>query len=388
MDSETRLSVRVAKSWLYLLPLWVGTLLASVTISHRMTVLDGHPMGWGELFRLSIPYYMSWVLILTPVTAYLAWRFPLEPKRFRRHIPIHLVALFVLTFLDGALLFVLEGFQSRRNPSAGVAWSLEVNFLQGLLDDIFAYGVIAASVMVVSYYQKLAKEQIQSLQLKSQLATAQLAVLENQLQPHFLFNALHVISALIYQDARAADKVIEHLGDLLRMSLARTDAYEISLREELSLLDKYLEIQKIRFPDRLSVNLSAPAEVLDAQVPHFMLQLLVENAIKHGIGPRVDPGLVDIQIHQGAGLLYINVTNDGPSNNTEMQSQNNGVGLNNLRARLGTLYGDGELLQMTRLPDHRTQVSVAIPFKVIKKPFETVSDHAPDHEWSRRVAKV
>lgn len=376
MDSETRLSVRVARSWLYLLPLWIVTMLTSVTISHRMTVLDGHPMGWGELFRLSFPYYLPLVGLLTPVTAYLAWRFPLEPKRFRRHIPIHLTALFVLTFLDGVLLYVFQGFKSTRNPSAGAAWSLEVNFLQGVLDGIFAYGVIAASVTVVSYYQKLGREQIKSLQLKSQLATAQLAVLETQLQPHFLFNALHVISALIYQDVQSADKVIEHLGDLLRMSIARTEAYEISLQEELSLLDKYLEIQKIRFPDRLSVNLSVPDEALEAQVPHFLLQLLVENAIKHGIGPRPEPGLVDIRIHCDGGRLYISVTNDGPANISESKSLHNGVGLKNIQARLRTLYGDGELLKMIRVPDHRTQVSVTIPLKLIKKQLGAASERS------------
>jgi two-component system, LytTR family, sensor kinase len=193
-------------------------------------------------------------------------------------------------------------------------------------------------------------------------------VLKMQLHPHFLFNTLNAISELIHRDPESADRMLTDLSDLLRLSFENLEVQEIPLKQELEFLEKYVEIEQMRFHDRLSVNMNIEAEALDASVPNMILQPLVENAIKHGIAPRSSGGRVDINAVRSNGHLQIEVTDDGlgvPFGDLENLPE--GVGLSNTRRRLRHLYGDRHKFELTKLERGGVGVSLEIPFKVISE---------------------
>jgi LytS/YehU family sensor histidine kinase len=183
-----------------------------------------------------------------------------------------------------------------------------------------------------------------------------------QLNPHFLFNTLHAISALVHKDVEAADRMIARLSDLLRYALESTDAQEVPLRQELGFLNRYLEIEQTRFGDRLTVRLDIAPETLDALVPNLVLQPLVENAIRHGIEPRAKPGRIDLRARRENGRLKLEVCDNGvglPSGRIPEE----GVGLSNTRARLQQLYGEGHCFELGDAPGGGLMVSVELPFR-------------------------
>jgi hypothetical protein len=182
----------------------------------------------------------------------------------------------------------------------------------------------------------------QALQLGEQraaLAQAQLQALRSQLQPHFLFNSLHTVSALMHYDVPAADRVLNRLGEVLRASLRSGDCASVPLHRELAFLRAYLEIEQVRFEQRLQVQWAVPEGLYDEPVPPFILQPLVENAIKHGVAPRADGGAIVVRAYRQHDALVLEVENDGPA--AAPPAPGFGIGLGNTRARLEALYGQG-----------------------------------------------
>src|SRR5262249_40591374 len=182
--------------------------------------------------------------------------------------------------------------------------------------------------------------ELKASQLEARLAQAQLQALKMQLHPHFLFNTLHAISALMRKDVEEADRMITRLSDLLRLTLENVGAQEATLRQELEILGRYLEIEQRRFGDRLQVKMEIEPETLDARAPNLILQPLVENAIRHGIAPRSAPGLIEIRASRAGDKLELQVRDNGvglPTDHREPIKE--GVGLANTRARLEQLYG-------------------------------------------------
>jgi len=187
-----------------------------------------------------------------------------------------------------------------------------------------------------------------------------------QLHPHFLFNTLHSISALVHKNADAADKMIARLGDFLRLTLENSGAQEVSLQEELEFLKCYLEIERIRFEDRLSVQLAIDPEALDARLPNLILQPIVENAIRHGISRRTSAGRIEIEAHRLNGTLQVQVTDNGPGLASDSNSGTivkAGVGLANTQARLKQLYGDRHRLDLSNATSGGLTVILEIPFR-------------------------
>ena len=185
-----------------------------------------------------------------------------------------------------------------------------------------------------------------------------------RLNPHFLFNTLNAVSALMHPDVRAANRMMTRLSDLLRLSLETSAAQEVPLKLELDFLDRYLEIQRARFPDRLHVNLDVQPEALDALVPNFILQPLVENAIRHGIARRSAPGSVEIAARRVNGLVEIAVRDNGagfPAGRYVLPRE--GVGLANTRARLRHLYGAAHRFELRNVPAGGAEVLIVIPFR-------------------------
>jgi LytS/YehU family sensor histidine kinase len=208
--------------------------------------------------------------------------------------------------------------------------------------------------------------------LNAQLAQAQLQSLKMQLHPHFLFNALHSISELIHSDPLAAERMVVGLSDLLRRSLANSSTLEVPLRSELELTELYLEIEKMRFDERLSVEIRVTDETRDALVPNLILQPLVENAIKHGISRRPGQGRLVIESDRSGDILVITIRDNGAGLDTEKGPIVEGVGLTTTRARLAKLYGTRQSFHFLRRPGG-TEAVMKLPFKIdstLKVPHE------------------
>lgn len=217
---------------------------------------------------------------------------------------------------------------------------------------MLTYWVIVLLSHAFNYYNSYRKGELKASQLRAQLAQSQLEALKMQLQPHFLFNTLHSISALLNQDISAARSMIARLGDFLRLTLENTGTQEVTLQQEMEFLDRYLEIERIRFQDRLTTFVQVDPEVLDVRVPNLILQPIVENAMRHAIANR-NRGRIEIIAGANNGMLRIQVKDNGPGLRAVPALGNqsrHGVGLANTKARLDGLYGSAHRLELANEP--------------------------------------
>jgi two-component system LytT family sensor kinase len=235
------------------------------------------------------------------------------------------------------------------------------NFSEG----IGIYMLIALISYAFGYYRRYRESQLKTLQLEAQLSHAQLQALKMQLHPHFLFNTLHSISALLNKDPESARKMITRLGDFLRLTLENSGSQEVTLEQEITFLRCYLEIERIRFQDRLVTRLDVSEQTLDAKVPNLILQPIVENAIRHGIAPRSSPGLIEIEAKRRNSTLRIQVRDNGPGLPNHRTSENmfkKGLGLANTEKRLEQLYGAAHRFDLNDHPEGGLVVTLEIPF--------------------------
>lgn len=323
------------------------------------------PIRWQRIFLVELIYAYIWAG-LTPFILWLARRFPIERWNWVRSLMVHLgVSLFIgfaTRVLHDLMLFSLLA------DSGG---SFSVSRLLMSVYFMTDYGVmIYWLILLISYafdYQRRYREgEVRATRLEAQLAQAQLQALKMQLHPHFLFNTLHSISALVHKDPDAADKMIARLGDFLRLTLDNSGAQEVSLQQELEFLKCYLEIERIRFADRLTVQMDIEPQTLDARLPNLILQPIVENAIRHGISPRTGPGRIEIEARRLNGNLQVQVTDNGPgipsASNTGAIIKE-GVGLANTQARLKQLYGNDHRLDLSNAAGGGLTVILEIPFR-------------------------
>jgi two-component system LytT family sensor kinase len=225
-------------------------------------------------------------------------------------------------------------------------------------------GLIALAFNAIEHYNESRSRREREANLRTQLAQAELTVLRMQIQPHFLFNALHAVSAVMAVDVDRARRTLVQLGDLLRSALTHADTQEVRLDEELAFLEKYLEIQRIRFEDRLTVDVLVEPGAVSALVPTLLLQPLVENALRYGVERRTGPGLVRIRAERRGMDLHLEVADDGPGlPETRDASEGFGVGLSNTRARLAQLYGEAQCLDLATAAEGGLAVRIVIPFR-------------------------
>jgi sensor histidine kinase YesM len=241
-------------------------------------------------------------------------------------------------------------------------------FTLNVIDDISGtFLPIVIMAHTVSYYRRFRERELRSSQLENQLANAHLQALKSKLQPHFLFNTLHSISALMHRDVKAADMMMSRLGDLLRMSLENDGAQETTLRRELEFVNAYLQIEVVRFGDRLVTSFEVPDGILDAEIPQLLLQPLVENAIKHGISKSSAKG--EIQISAKRSNSHLELSNSGPPlPETAAFRLAKGFGLRATKERLETLYGADHVLEIKEKLEGGADVFVRIPFRVYTRP--------------------
>jgi LytS/YehU family sensor histidine kinase len=210
----------------------------------------------------------------------------------------------------------------------------------------------------------LRERELRASQLQGQLEKARLQALKSQLQPHFLFNCLNSISALMLTNVEAADRMITRLGDLLRISLETAGTQMTTLSRELEFVNCYIEIEKVRFEERLKVTVDIAPETLDASVPHLLLQPLVDNAIKHGISRLVGGGEIWISATQDDTDLHLEVRDNGPGLLDPSNFQSGGMGLRITKERLETIYGQNQSMELIPLQEGGMVARVSIPFQV------------------------
>jgi sensor histidine kinase YesM len=237
--------------------------------------------------------------------------------------------------------------------------------LSDFLVAIFVYGIILTFAHAQNYYKQYREGELKASQLEAQLAQAQLHALKMQLHPHFLFNTLNSISALQLEDVRAAQKMTARLGDFLRLTLESVGVQEVTLKREIEFLKCYLDIERVRFGQRLATRIQIEPETLDARVPNLILQPIVENAIRHGIAPRTAPGHLDISAKRMDGKLCMQIKDNGAGLSPLARRDGlfqEGLGLQNTRARLSRLYGADYCFELVNAQEGGLVVSLQIPF--------------------------
>ncbi|HYH86689.1 MAG TPA: histidine kinase [Pyrinomonadaceae bacterium] len=306
----------------------------------------------------SLAWQMSAVYVFalsTPLVLWLARRFRIERALWRRSLVVHFLAGTAIAAAWAMCHIVIDSsFGSRIKFTPD---NLARHVLVLLDKELLVYWIIVVISHAVDYYQRYREGELRASQ-------AQLQALKMQLHPHFLFNALHSISALVHSDPEAADKMIARLGDFLRLTLETSAAQEVPLRQELEFLNCYLEIERIRFQDRLTTHIEVDPQVLDCSVPNLILQPVVENAIRHGVAPRSAPGHIEIRAERHGHLLRLQVRDNGaglPANNSRRACVG-GVGLSNTRARLSQLYGASHRFELANDPRGGAVATIEIPF--------------------------
>jgi len=316
----------------------------------------GPPLSWPRVGRLFEDVWL-WAAY-TPAILAMAARFPLDDRTvWARRLPLHLGAALLTALLDAGAAALLQPLLGP-NPSPGF-----VGFLaHGATLSVLSYASVVAFGHALRYHRLWLERQVRAAELERQLALTRLSALTAQLRPHFLFNALHTVAALVRAgEAQAAVRTIASLGDLLRLSL-REGLPEVALRDEMAFAARYLEVEGTRFRGRLEVHMEVAPAVEGALVPRFLLQPLVENAVRHGIEQNAAPGSVEIRAGREGEALAIEVRDTGPGPGPRPASRADGVGLANTRERLARLYGSRQRLELGPAPGGGTRVRVELPF--------------------------
>ena len=362
---------------------FVGVLFVVPLIAQALA--DAREIPWSRVTS-DLLSWCIWGLLLPPIW-WLSVRFPWRRDRLLRWIPIHLAGGLVISAVFVVLLEVkdevvaaLDGagaafsplgppggtVSSPLGPPGGTGfdpWRDLPGYLYGGFElFLLPYFAVVASVHAFGYFQRRRRRELNVSRLETRLVQAHLEVLRMQLRPHFLFNTLNAISALMRRDVDAADRMIALLSDLLRMSLDHDERHQVSLDHELEFLNRYLAIEQIRFRDRLEVEIDVEPECLAAQVPRLILQPLVENSIRHGIAMRSAAGRVAIRGRRAGDRLTLVVWDDGPGipDGTALRE---GIGLTNTRARLDQFYGGDHRFELRNAAAGGLEVHLEIPFE-------------------------
>jgi signal transduction histidine kinase len=320
------------------------------------------PKMW-HLLALNTTYWYAWAA-LVPGMLFLARRYPFERLRWRRAAAVHSGGVVVFVLAHAVLtVSIREVLAVPFGISLG-SWWLEFQRLFFLNFDweMMTYWAVVGLSHALDYHNEAQERALAAARLETALAEAQLQALQRQLHPHFLFNTLHTISALMHRDTEAADAMLARLSDLLRLTLDRLGVQEVSLKEELDFLEKYLEIERTRFGDRLVVDMQIEPETLDIPVPNLVLQPLVENAMRHGIATRIGGGRLQIVARRTGSRLWMMVRDNGPGlPKAKLEAFNHGVGLSNTRLRLEHLYPGDHRFEFHEPSDGGLAVTIEIP---------------------------
>ena len=339
---------------------WTLVGLAFASQFYLSSTLLGRSVTWGQAIGYSLGDWYVWAVLSIPILL-LARRYPPEGAHPWRTAGIHLAAALVCSLVY-VLLRSLVGVAHGRLLDEPVTFAevFRPLLVRTFPFNLLIYGVIVTISHAIDYYRKYHERTVHALELEKHLTEARLQSLLRQLKPHFLFNTLNGIASLMHSDVNAADRMLVRLSELLRLTMHHPGQPLTKLRDEVAFIEKYLEIERIRFRDRLTARVEADAAVLDAEVPSLILQPLVENAIRHGIEPRPGPGRIEIGARREAGRVVLTVRDNGAGQPPGGFTRE-GIGLANTRARLRELYGDAHGFTLANHPEGGLEITIRLP---------------------------
>ena len=366
-----------SRGWAWIAAIWC----AGAFFDASQTLFTMHAVGVGKAWlRPFLVVFVSWLpwALATPFVIELARRWPpLGVPSLAARSPIvrgkifaamslHLVAFAAFSVTaegwSAFLRVIFNPWHWSSPPTFVNAWSDLL--VEQLMMFVIAYALILMATYVVDSREKMARQMTETARLNEELSRAQLAVLRGQMDPHFMFNTLNSIASLVYdQRGEAAVGMIVGLSEFLRRASEDSHRAQVTLREEVEYLQRYIDIQKVRFGDRLRVSVDIPDELLATQVPNLLLQPLVENAIKHGVSKRRSGGEIRVAGMCRDGTLHLTVYNDGPWVQEDLAVAPHRVGLGNLRTRLQILHGGRSELVLQPAEAGGIEVIVTLPLK-------------------------
>jgi len=352
--------------WIALI--WSAFALANATEPVILIRAEGMQRPQLRVFLIVFLGWLAWAAS-TPFVIWLGRRFPLVRARPFSSWSIHLAACAVINLACAGwntwlrIVLPLSPGGVSHVSFVGATFS---TFFSDFYLSVLLYAAVLAITYTLDSRRKLAFQAMEEARLNEQLSKAQLDALRRQLEPHFMFNTLNAVAGLV-RDKRndAAVEIIAKLSDLLRRVLDDSDQQRVALGEEMEFLEKYLEIQKVRFAERLKVTLDVPKELLAAQLPGLILQPIVENAIEHGIATRTEGGIIRIAASRADSVLIISICNDGPELPVDREQLHQGIGISNVWARLKNLYGDACALRIDNRAAGGVEVSISVPYSSV-----------------------
>jgi two-component system, LytTR family, sensor kinase len=340
--------------------IWLVVAVVAILQSATQLVhMRAAPRNW-ILVALTFLGWMVWAA-LTPPIVRLTRRVPVERARIARALAVHFVAAFACVLVLMIFWEVLSrALVAVTGVTASGFWRTLLNPVGHAMVGIVTYGCIVAAVTAHDAVERSHRAAVTTARLERDVAQARELAIKMQVHPHFLFNTLHAVSVLITEDPATARSMVVHLGDFLRATLERAGRAEVTLREELELLTHYLDVERLRFGDRLAVDVAAGDDVLEAYVPDLVLQPLAENAIKHGVSTRTGVHRVSVRAARRGTRLELTVDDDGAGSIPHEVRE--GVGLRSTRQRLAHLYGDDCALTLAPRPDGGARATVSLPY--------------------------
>ncbi len=348
--------------WVVVLSCWLILAVASAEPLHRQLAARGVPLTVDDL---RIGQAIDWAVwaVLLPVAFATLDRLPLRRGVWLKHLVGWIAAAFVFGAVHAVLSWPLIHLAANLlGIPAQVLSAPELRLTQLALDDAQNFGLVVAAYVALQWIHRSRAEQSRAREVERSLREARLHALALELQPHFLFNTLNGIAALVRSDPRTAERMVVALSDLLRLTLDSGKAGQLPLGEELRQLDLYLGLQQMRHGSRLTVRKEVPGDLEPARVPPMLLQPLVENALSHGIGGRPGPGTLSLRAWREGDGLWLSVEDDGMGIPEGGPTQE-GIGLSNTRARLAALYPDDHEFRIEPRPEGGTRVLIRMPYQ-------------------------
>jgi len=353
--------------WGFIFGIWMLLGIFSSVNLYFIEAREDNPINWFTAFVWAMPDMLIWAFF-TPVIALLLTRFPLERGSWKRSMLVHALVGFSFPLIHG----IIDAF-----VNAAIYWSYGLSFSFGhsisahityeYFQMVIIYWLVVSVLTGIRYYQQFRERELRAAQLESQLSQAQLQALRMQLNPHYLFNSLNAVSALVEDEPKKARELLANLGDLLRTSLEGEQDNFVPLENELRFIRSYLDVERVRLGERLHVEFEIDPKTETALVPNLILQPLVENAIRHGIAPHVENGDVRILAELEGDRLILSIFDNGKGIevfNGNGQMYEEGVGIRNTRERLKVIYGERASFQLNSLESGWTESRVTLPLQM------------------------
>lgn len=337
------------RTWVLFLMGWAALALLFAPETYVYFLFGGRSIDWRETLSLTV-VNAAVALIFLPLIVWLTRTYPIERKTWPRAMLIHLPACLLFS-ISHSCLYWLACYASH-----SVGRTLFFRFQPNLL----TYWAIVGFTQALDYFQRYTERE-------RQLARAQLLLLKSQLHPHFLFNTLHTVSAMMHEDVAAADHMVNRLSELLRITLDNIGVHEVPLRHELDFVKKYVEIEQVRYSDAFHLETNIDPSTLDALVPSMVLQPLVENSIRHGFDLKGNRGRIEIAAQKQGSMLLLCVADNGRGVTGGVLTRK-GLGIGNTEQRLRQLYGDQQSFQIDAAQGFK--IAMSLPFRLATEPAE------------------